>query len=194
MSVWRRIYEERKRVVLPLLLILAVNAVVFVVVILPLRQNVGASTSARDEARFALATAQLRERQARDAKASRERADQDLRRFYTEILPPNQATATRATNVWLQQAAIADGLQFTSSNASQTAVRDSRLSRATSTVSLRGQYQNIRQLLHAVESAEEFIIIERVELSQNELSPSGAGGVLNVQLQVATYYPTEPAR
>jgi Tfp pilus assembly protein PilO len=168
--------------------------VVFVVVILPLRQNVGASTSARDEARFALATAQLRERQARDAKASRERADQDLRRFYTEILPPNQATATRATNVWLQQAAIADGLQFTSSNASQTVVRDSRLSRATSTVSLRGQYQNIRQLLHAVESAEEFIIIERVELSQNELSPSGAGGALNVQLQVSTYYPTEPAR
>jgi hypothetical protein len=46
MSVWRRSYEERKRVVLPLFLILAVNAVVFVVVILPLRQNVGASRSA----------------------------------------------------------------------------------------------------------------------------------------------------
>jgi Tfp pilus assembly protein PilO len=194
MSLWRRIYDERKPVLLPLLIVLAVNAVVFVAVVLPLRQSVAASAGAREEARLALANAQLRERQATEAKASRERADQDLRRFYTEILPRDQATATRATNVWLQQAAQNDGLQFAASNASQAPVRDSRLSRATATISLLGRYENIREFLHAVEAAEEFIIIERVELSETQQERPGAGASLNVQLQVASYYPTEPPR
>jgi Tfp pilus assembly protein PilO len=190
-SLWRRVYEERRPMVLPLLVILAANLLVFVFVLLPLRQSVAASASAREEARVALANAQLRERQAREGRASRERADQDLRRFYSEILPRDQATATRATNVWLQRAALADGLEFAASNASQAEIRDSRLSRATATVSLIGRYPNMRQFLHAVESAEEFIIIERVELSETEQDRAGAGAALNVQLQVSSYYPTE---
>jgi Tfp pilus assembly protein PilO len=73
-------------------------------------------------------------------------------------------------------------------------VRDSRLSRATATISLLGRYQDIREFLHAVEAAEEFIIIERVELSETQQERPGAGASLNVQLQVASYYPTEPPR
>ena len=192
MSLWRRIYEERRSIVLPLLVILALNGVILALVLLPLRQSVAAAGQAREEARLALANAQLRERQAREARVSRERADQDLRRFYTEILPRDQATATRATNVWLQRAALADGLEFAASNAAQAPIRESRLSRASATVSLLGRYPNIRQFLHAVESAEEFIVIERVELS--ETAQESAGTSLNVQLQVASYYPTEPPR
>jgi Tfp pilus assembly protein PilO len=194
MSLWRRVYEERKRVVLPLLILLAANVAAFVGGVLPLGQRVTAAEGARDEARFALANAQLRYRQAKDALAGRERAEQDLRRFYTEVLPRDQATATRATNVWLAQAAKADGLEFTASNASQAPERDSPLSKASATVSLLGRYPNIRQFLHGVESAEEFIIIERVELSESEQNQPGAGTPLTVQLRVSSYYPTETPR
>jgi len=194
MSLWRRVYEERKSVVLPLLILLGVNVAVFAGVVLPLDQRVTAAENARDEARFALANAQLRHRQAKDALSGREQADRDLRTFYQNVLPRDQATATRATNVWLAQAAKADGVRFMSSAASQNAVRESRLSQASATVSLLGLYPNIRKFLHAVESAEEFIIIERVELSESEQDRPGAGTPLTVQLRVSSYYPTEVPR
>lgn len=191
MSLWRRIYEERKRLVLPLLVVLVLNAVVFVVVVLPLSRTAALAETSRSEARMALATAQRQHREVKDALAGRERADQDLRRFYMDVLPRDQAIATRATNVWLQQAARADGLEFASSQASQAPVRESKLSRAQATVALLGRYPNIRQFLHAVETAEEFIIIDRVELSESEQNQPGAGTPLNVQLLVSSYYPTE---
>jgi Tfp pilus assembly protein PilO len=191
MSLWRRIYEERKRLVLPLLVVLVLNAAVFVVVVLPLSRSAALAETSRSEARLALATAQRQHREVKEALAGRERADQDLRRFYLEVLPRDQAIATRATNVWLQQAARADGLEFASSQASQAPVRESRLSRAQTTVALLGRYPNIRQFLHAVETAEEFIIIDRVELSESEQNQPGAGTPLNVQLLVSSYYPTE---
>jgi len=194
MSLWRRVYEERKPIVLPALILLAVNAAVAVGVVLPLRQSVTAAESARDDARFVLANAQLRHKQAKDAVAAREQADRDLRTFYQQVLPKDQATATRVTNLWLAQAAKADGLQFTSSSASQNEERDSRLSRASTTVSLLGPYPNIRQFLHAVEAAEEFIIVDRVELSESEQNRPGAGAPLTVQLLVSSYYPTETPR
>ena len=194
MSLWRRVYEERKRLVLPLLILLAVNAAVAVGVVWPLHQSVDAAESARNDARLALANAQRNHKQAKDALAAREQADRDLRTFYQDILPDDQATATRVTNLWLAQAAKADGLQFASSSASQNPERDSKLSKASTTVSLLGPYPNIRQFLHAVEAAEEFIIIDRVELSESEQNRPGAGAPLTVQLLVSSYYPTETPR
>ncbi len=191
MSLWRRIYEERKALVLPLLVVLALNLVLFVVVVLPLSRSAALAETSRNEARLALATAQRQHREVKEALAGRERADQDLRRFYAEVLPRDQATAIRATNVWLQQAARADGLEFASSHASQAPVRESRLSRAQATVVLFGRYPNIRQFLHAVETAEEFIIVDRVELSETDQNQPGAGTPLNVQMLVSSYYPTE---
>jgi hypothetical protein len=194
MSLWRRVYEERKPVVLPLLILIALNAAVFVGLLLPLRQAVTAAASAREDARFALFNAQLRHKQAKDALAAREQADRDLRTFYQDILPRDQAMATRVTNLFLAQAARADGLSFGSSSASQTAERDSRLWKASATVSLLGPYPNIRKFLHAVEAAEEFVIIDRVELSESEQNRPGAGAPLTVQLLVSSYYPMETAR
>ncbi len=194
MTLWRRVYVERRAVVLPLLILLGINAVLYAGVVWPLRQSVKTASSERDDARFALANAQLRHKQAKDAVADRERADRDLQHFYQEVLPRDQATATRATNVWLAQAAKADGLVFTSSSASQTPERESTLTKATTTVSLLGVYPNIRRFLHAVEAAEEFIIIDRVELSESEQNRPGAGTPLSVQLLVSSYYPTEAAR
>ena len=194
MSLWRRVYEERKQVVLPLVVLLAVNAAVFAGVVLPLSQRVTAAERARDDARFALVNAQVRHRQAKEALVGREQADRDLRKFYQDVLPRDQATATRATNVWLALAARADGLRFESSAATQNPVRESPLSQASTTVSLLGLYPNIRQFLHAVETAEEFVIIDRVELSESEQDRPGAGTPLAVQLRVSSYYPTEPLR
>ncbi len=190
-SLWRRVYEERKRVALPLLVVLAVNAAVFVLAVLPFGRNVAAAEVDRGAARAALAQAERQHAEIKEVRASRERADQELRRFYTDVLPRDHATATKASNVWLQGAAKADGLKFSNQHNAQADVRESRLSRVSSTVTLFGLYPNIRRFLHAVETAEEFIIIESVTLSQSEQSQLGAGASLTVELGASTYYPTE---
>jgi Tfp pilus assembly protein PilO len=73
-------------------------------------------------------------------------------------------------------------------------VRESPLSRAYSDVTLRGRYADIRRFLHAVESAGEFLVVERVELAQSSTSTPANAGVLEVSLLVSTFFRTEPAR
>lgn len=190
MTMWRRIYTERRRIALPLLIAAIVNVAVLVLVVFPLRRSLTAAVTGAEAATLSLATARLQERQARNAGASRERADRELKRFYADVLPDNFATAARATNRWLQQAARDAGVEYRDANFSWEPMRESTLSRASSTVTLRGRYQNIRQFLHAVENATEFLVVERVELAQ-PTSP-GNSGQLEVALVVSTFFVTEP--
>jgi len=55
-------------------------------------------------------------------------------------------------------------------------------------VTLVGDYQNIRRFLYAVETAREFLVVERVALSQATDLKAGNTGALEVTLDIATYY------
>jgi Tfp pilus assembly protein PilO len=57
---------------------------------------------------------------------------------------------------------------------------------------LTGQYADILQFLHAVEIAPQFVIIERMELTQSSLGRSGDGTMLELTLELATYFIAEP--
>ena len=69
-------------------------------------------------------------------------------------------------------------------------MRDTSLPRAYSTVNLRGRYQDIREFLHAVETASEFLVVERVDLAQP--SSQASTGALDVAVIVSTFFVTEP--
>jgi len=194
MSLWGRIYQERRQVILPLLIGAVVNVAVLLLAVLPLSRSVTASEAAAQDATLGLASAHQLERQARSAAASRERADTELKQFYTGVLPNSFAVASRTTNRWLQQAAQDAGLEYRGANFAWDEVRESRLSRAYSTVTLRGRYADIRRFLHAVESAEEFLVVERLELQQPATAAAGTTGALEVALVVSTFFVTEPAR
>lgn len=191
MTTWRRIYSEHRRVALPLLIAAVVNVAVFVLVVLPLGRSVATADTSASDATLQLATARQQQRQARNATASRERADRELRRFYTDVLPASFPVASRATNRWLQQAARDAGLEYRGASFNWEPVRESSLSRAYSTATLRGRYQNIRQFLHAVESATEFLVVESVALTQP--ATSGSAGALEVSIVVSTFFLTEPS-
>lgn len=189
MSLWRRVYEERRRVLLPLVAATVVNVAVLVLGVLPLSRSVASAENAAIQATADLANARLLERQARDATASRARADEELTRFYSEVLPKDFATAARTTNRWLQEAARDAGLDFKGSHFEWDEVRDSQLSRAYSTVTLAGRYNDIRRFLYSVETAQEFIVVEEVALAQTGTSAAPAGDI-EVTLRVATYFRT----
>jgi type II secretory pathway pseudopilin PulG len=186
---WRRIYDERRRVILPLVIVLAVNVAVLLLAVLPLSRSVVAARADNVQATVDLANAQRLQSQARDAAGSRTRADQELTRFYSEVLPRDLLTGRRSTIRWIQDAARDAGLEFSASRFDFDEVRDSRLSRAYSTVTLAGRYGDVRKFLYAVETAQEFLVVEKVGLAQSEATGSAAMPLV-VTLTVATYYLT----
>lgn len=191
MTLWRRVFEERKRIVLPLVLVLAANAAILLLAVLPLRATVASAETASVDALAALVDARRQERRAAEAKDSQARADRELGRFYAEVLPRDFPTAQRTANLWLSQAARDAGLVFKGSAFAWEEVRNSRLLRASSRVTLEGRYPNIRRFLYALETAEEFIVVESVELAGETSSTSSD---LSVTLLVSTYFVRPPAR
>jgi Tfp pilus assembly protein PilO len=189
-SLWARVYEERRRVMLPLIVLAAVSVATLLLAVWPLQRSVAATETAVLEATVDLAGAQRLERQARDAALGKRRADSELQTFYADVLPRDFATAAKTTNRWLQQAADDAGLEFKASHFDWDEVRDSRLSRAFSTVTLIGRYSNIRRFLYAVETASEFIVVEKVGLAEAATTAQGSTGNLEVSLTVATYFLT----
>lgn len=192
MTLWSRIFHERKRVLVPLAIGLVVNVAVLALAVLPLRSVIGATEVRSIDAMRDVAAAKRLERQVTQARASKVRADDELRKFYTEVLPPHFQAAETTTNLWLAQAAQGAGLVFKGSHFDWDEVRDSQLTRASGRITLEGPYANIRRFLHSVETAREFIIIERVELADPGDQP-GSAGRLQVSLIVSTYFLTTPA-
>jgi hypothetical protein len=190
MSLWRRIFQERRAVVLPLAIALVANVAILVLAVLPLTRNVANMEEQAVNAALALAQARHLEKSAKDALASRARATTELQKFYAEILPTDNQSAFRIIRSWLPQAAQGAGLRYTGGGADLDEIRDSRLTRASVKIGLEGTYANIRRFLYTVETAEEFVIIERVELQQTADSPANASGKLLVILSVATYFLT----
>jgi Tfp pilus assembly protein PilO len=187
MSLWRRVYQERRAVVLPLLLLLAANVAVLVLGVFPLTASVASLQNEARDASTNLLRARLVEKQATDASGSKQRADQELRRFYAGILPANPTAARRVIS-FLQRTAGESGLVFQRIQQEESDVKDSQLERMSARVTLAGEYQNIRKYLYAVETAQEFIVIERVGLSEASDMRSANSGRLEVTLDVATYY------
>lgn len=187
MNLWRRLFRERRAIMLPLAVLLAANAAVLALAVLPLSRHVAGLRYDAQNASTSLLRARLLEKQAKNASASKQRADQELRKFYGEILPADARTAQRVFS-FLERAAAESGLQFQHTTVEESEVRDSQLLRMSGKVTLSGEYQNIRKFLYTVETAQEFVVIERVGLAQAADLRSGANGRLEVALDVATYY------
>ena len=191
MSLWRRIFQERRAVVLPLAIALVANVATLVLAVLPLRRSVANMEDQAVNASLALSQARHLEKSAKDALTSRERATTELQKFYAEILPADNQSAFRIGRSWLPQAAQGAGLRYTGGAADIDEVNDSRLTRASVKIGLEGTYANIRKFLYTVETAEEFVIIERVELQQTGTdAPANTSGRLLVVLSVTTYFLT----
>ena len=193
MSIWRRVYEDRRAVALPLVVALLVNVGVWLIGVLPLQTRLSAAEAESRDALVELVHARRVAEQAGQASDSRGQADTQLKAFYSTVLPADYATAVKTTNIWLQQAAIDAGLAFRSSRFDREPLSDSRLTRAYSTVSLTGRYADLRRFLHALETAEEFIALERVELIDANSDEQG-GGPIGIEIVVSTHFAASGAR
>lgn len=186
MKLLGRIFAERRAVVVPLALFLLVNIGVLLGVVWPMQRAVNGADEARYRATVSLADARKFETEWKSKRNSKDRADLELRQFYSEILPTNFGTARAVANFFLQRTAAESKLVLRSGQWEPEPLKDSRLMRVSGTVALVGDYANIRKFLYEVETAQEFVVIERVELSEANSAQNDSR--LELTLSVATYY------
>lgn len=181
----RRILREHRRVLAPLLVLLVANVLAYALVVYPLAQRVANIEEREQAAARELATAQEEHRQAAGTLTGKDRAAQELERFYNEVLPGNVAAARNLTFTRLPQLAgqfdvVLDRRSFSR----PTEKRDSNLVQLSSEVELAGRYNDVRSFIHQLETSPEFVVIDNITLSEEEEDT----GLLELQLALSTYF------
>lgn len=181
----RRVLREHRRLLVPLAIALAVNVAAYAFVVRPLSDRV-ANIAQRDAAAEQALTAARREHQvALGTSTGKDRAAQELTRFYKDVLPADFAAARSLTHTRVPQMGRQFDVLFYSSTVLPVARgRESSLARYTSKVELAGRYRDVRAFIHALEAAPEFVVIDDVALSEEDAE----GGLLQLTLQLSTYF------
>lgn len=180
----RRVLEEHRRIILPLAIILGLNVVVYAVGVYPLSQRV-ANIEQRDRAaEQALAQAEREHAAARGALTGKERATVELATFYKDVLPANLAGARSLTYLRLNQLAREAGLKLGSLNVDVKPERNSTLERLEIALTLEGSYDAIRAFIYQLDTAQEFVVIDDVSLS-DQLGDQRAH---QLSMRLSTFY------
>lgn len=184
MTLPRRILAEKRRIVIPLVVALLANVAVYLLVVRPLRVK---SETAADRAAAAATTRQAAERDATAARAlvtGKARADQELAKFYADVLPADLAAARRLTYARLPALARQANVKYTQrSSEVATDNKNSKLGRLRTRMTLEGDYTALRQFIYDLETTPEFIIIDDVTLSETEQNRP-----LMLAVELSTYY------
>ena len=184
MSTARRALTEKRGLILPIAIALLVNVALYAIVVYPLSKKVAGGEQEADAATAALNAARRDYAAARATVAGKAQADEELHRFYGDVLPPDMSAARQITFLRIQQLAEKCNLRLERQTSDPKPQRDSQLMKFTYRASLSGDYRNIRRFIHELETAPEFLVLENVELSQSEVANRG----LNVNVEIATYY------
>lgn len=182
-----RVMAEKRRLVLPLILGVIANVVLYALVVFPLGRQVA---SAQDEARLQheqLYRAQADQKSAKATVAGKQQADFALQKFYKDVLPASAGIARKLTYTRLAQLARQASVSLEHGNNAVKHEKGSQLSKLTTTYTLSGDYRDVRRFIYSLETAPEFIVLENIGLT----SASGEQQVkrgLAMTLEIATYF------
>ena len=184
MTSARRILGEKRRLILPIAIVLAANVAIFAAAVVPLTRRVASAADRAALAAETLGQARARHEAAKALVSGLGRADDELHRFYRDVLPGDWTAARRITYLRLVQLAREHGLQPARTGSEPQANKDSALARLQMTMQLTGDYASIRRFIYDLETAPEFVVIENVALAQG----SEANAPLVLTIEVSTYY------
>jgi Tfp pilus assembly protein PilO len=180
----RRVLTEKRALIVPIVIALLVNVGLYLIVVYPLSKKVAGGQQQSEAAIAALNAARRDFAAARATVAGKGQADQELEKFYSDVLPPDVSGARRITFFRIDQLAQQCGLRVERQTSDPKPQRDSNLVKFTYRASLSGEYRNIRRFVHELETAPEFLVLENLQLRQSEVENRG----LNVDVEIATYY------
>jgi Tfp pilus assembly protein PilO len=180
----RRIVREQRLLILLLAAGLLANVLVFALLVYP--RSVRAANVA-DRAAAAAQARQAAERELVKAKAliaGKARADEDLAAFFQRVLPRGRQEARRMMDETLPVLADRADVQWLKRTSDIAPVSDDGpLMELSVTMVLQGEYDDLRNFIHAVESAPEFIVVDDVMLAEGR-----ANEPLMLTVRMSTYY------
>jgi Tfp pilus assembly protein PilO len=182
-----RALREHRAWLVPLALVLIVNAVLLVAVVMPLSRGVAGNEQRAQAAQTALAAG---ERDLKDAEALRDgkvQATSDLDVFYREVLPGDVSAARRLTHVKLAHMATEHNVLYERGSTTLERLKESTLGRLHVQMVLTGEYADVRSFLHTLETASDFVVIDNILLSEGKGETRDTS--LSLTLEVSTYYP-----
>jgi Tfp pilus assembly protein PilO len=180
----RRVAAERRRVILPLVVVFVANIIVYAAGVYPLAQRV-ANIEQRDRAaEQALAQARREHAAARGALTGKERASVELATFYKDVLPADLRGARDLTYLRLNQLAREAGLKISNLDVGIKPERGSTLDRFEISLDLVGTYDAIRAFIYQLDTAPEFVVIDDVSLSDQP----GPERTHQLSMRLSTFY------
>ncbi|MBI2833816.1 MAG: type 4a pilus biogenesis protein PilO [Acidobacteria bacterium] len=184
MKLLHRILAEKRHLLVPLAAALGVNLAVYAIAVYPATLKARADEERARQALLARRVAEHSRDEAGATVSGKKRADDELRKFYQEVLPSDLAGARRITYLRLAQMAQQAKLRYERRTVSIERDPDSSLEKVRMSMVLAGNYAEVRQFIYQLETAPEFVVIEDVSLAQGEEGRTA----LVLTLEIATYY------
>ena len=180
----RRVIAEKRRLVAMVGLLFVVDCTLYVLAVYPWSNKV-----VQAEMSTTAVEAQLQESRQAYAVATETSekmvaANEELARFYRDVLPADLAGARAIIFSYLEKMAADADLILERQTSVPEQEQGSLLARLRTTMVLAGEYQNIRQFMYRLETASEFILIEEVVLGQD----TDSDAQLVLTLGASTYY------
>ena len=183
-----RIFHEKRRIIVPMLIVLALNIALYALVVYPLASRVRNMEDREAAAMRELMAAEKDDAAARAVLEGRDRADVALKEFYKDVLPSSFAVARDITYLKLNQLADQHNIEIRHRQGQADTEKKGTLARLRVTMQLEGSYEDIRRFIYQLEAGSDFLVIDSVQLAQEE----SGGGPLALTLGISTYYRTEP--
>ena len=180
----KRIIIEKRLFLLPILVALAANAAVYALVVYPLADSVAGGEARAAAAAAGLKTAERDQATAAATVAGKARAEKDLAAFYADVLPQDLAAAGRVMYLQLAQLARECNLRYARRALETASARESKLVTLTMTMTLEGNYEDIRRFVYRIETGTPFVVIDNVALAQGREPASP----LALTLVLSTFY------
>jgi Tfp pilus assembly protein PilO len=188
MPLIKRVFNEKRRLVVPLLAALALNIALYVFVVYPLGVRVRSMENREQAATQELAAAQREDAAARALLQGRDRTGTALSTFYKDVLPTSLSNARDVTFLRLEELGEQYAIRIKRRNAATDKDKSGSLARLRITTELEGNYENIRRFIYQLESGSNFVVIDSVQLAQD----ATPGAPLALTLGLSTYYRAEP--
>jgi hypothetical protein len=180
----KRAFDENRRLVIPLAAGLAINVMIFVGVVYPMKARMRNAELREQSASAALAAAEREDQSARGLVQGKTRTSTALQTFYHDVLPSSAAGARNITYLHLQQLAEQHHLRTPHRNCDPDPSPKGPLRRVRCTMALEGNYDEVRRFIYDVETGSDFFVIDGVTLSQG----GEPGAALQLTMNLSTYY------
>ena len=181
-----RVLTEKRRIVVPLVIAVLANVLLYAVVVFPLGRQVASAETEANAERDLLNRARQDHRAAKATVTGKQQADAALQKFYKDVLPVSDSAARRLTYTRLSQLAEQANVRLEQGANILTQEKDSTLMKSTTSYTLAGDYRDVRRFIYSLETTPEFVVLENVALTSPGEQAAGRG--LAMRLEIATYF------